>query len=205
MQLTDRIRLKTEEIKRPAKELQIQFDDPPGPGPARFVSPLYDLESPVSSLRKKLQEKVSDIEVGGVYSGAYTGESYAILWFALGGIAGGLLGAVGQDIWNALKKACKKIMERNGARRNVVEVALGFKDLDVILHYESRNPSDFPDMFDDADLILQELKDALSQKNMGAKTVELRLHRGRKTYDCILYSYRRCEKMIQLRKKKDNA
>jgi len=205
MQLTKRIRLKEEKIKRPTKELQIQFDDPPGPSPARIAFPLYGLEPPVSSLRKDLQEKVSDIVAGGVTTRAFTGENYTILWLALGGIAGGFLGAVGQDIWNALKKACKNIIQRNWARRYVVEIALGFKDLDVVLHYESRNLSGFPDMLDDADLILQELKNALSQKNIEAKTVELRLCHGRKTYDCVLYSYRRCKKMIQIGKKKDNA
>lgn len=202
MQLSDRIRLKTEKINRPAKELQIHFDDPPGYSPARIVSPLFDLESPISSLKEDLREKVSEIEVGGVFSAAYTGEGYAILWFALGGVAGGLLGAIGKDVWDALKKACKKIMERNGARRNVVEVALTFNSVDIIFHFESRNPVRLSDMFNDGDSILQELKEALSQKSLAAKTIELRLNRDGKGYDCVLYSYRRCKKLIQMQKKK---
>jgi hypothetical protein len=202
MQLSNRIRLTTDKLKRPTKEIEIIFDDPPGYSPARTLTSLYGLESPFLSLKEALGNKVNEIEAGGVHSDAFTGESYAILWFALGGIAGGVFGAIGQDIWDALKKACKKIMERNGSRRNVVEIVLIFDIMDLILHYESRNPYKLSDMLDDGDVILRELQESLSQKVLKAKTIELRLNRDGRSYECVLYSYRRGKKFIQKRKKK---
>jgi hypothetical protein len=124
MELSKRIRIEKEEVKNSTEELLIQFDDPPGWTPAEVVVPLHDLDVPLKSLQNDLQGKVSDLEVGGVYRHAVTGESYAFLWVVLSGVAGGFLGAVGKDMWDALKKACRKVMERNIARRNVVEIGL---------------------------------------------------------------------------------
>ena len=190
----------SEEIKRPTKELLFEFDDPPGPSPqGRERGPLFGLESPVSALKKDLGQKVSSIEVGGVFSAAYTGESYSIVWFALAGVAGGLLGAIGQELWDAIKSAYKKITQPYAARRNVAEVLLEFRDWDVVLHYGSRDPSKLPDMFDDADSILQELPSAikaLSSKGIKGKTIELRLQCDGKEYHCVIYSYRRCRRFF---------
>jgi hypothetical protein len=205
MELSKRIRIEKEEVENSTEELLIQFDDPPGPSPARLVGPLYDLDVPLRSLQNDLQDKVSDLEVGGVYSQAYTGESYAILWVVLSGVAGGFLGAVGKDIWNALKKACRKIMERNSARRNVVEIGLEFDDLDVIFHYESRDGSKISDMLNDADSILEEIKNTLSHRGNiigNVKTLELR-RQCDGSFVCVLYAYKRCRKMIETRRKKE--
>jgi len=208
VQLSDRITVKSVKKERPSKELKVRFDDPPGPSPARMVVPIREVEAPVSSLRKALDGKVSALEAGGVSSHAYTGESYVIVIFVLSGIVGGILGAIGQDVWRALKRACSKIINSNSARRNVVEVALEFGDMDVILHYESRNPSKLADMFSTADSILEELKDALARKPdliRGVKTIELRLKDDGKSYNCVFYSYRRCRKIIQMQSKKDDS
>jgi hypothetical protein len=113
-------------IVGPSDKLKFQFDDPPGPSQGRFVGPILDKEKLLEDLTSDLGNQAYRVRIGGVYSGANTGESYAIVWIVLGGIAGGVLKAVGQDVWNAIKKAMAKALQRNVARRNVVEVAFEF-------------------------------------------------------------------------------
>ncbi len=141
-------------------------------------------------LRENTEQFVA-IEAGGVHSEAFTGESYAYLWFALGAVAGGLLNAVGQDLWNVIKTGFKKIFSKICVRRNVFEVAFSFKEIDVIFHYESRKPSSIPKMLDEADDILDELKKVFfdNKENLeGLRTIELRRQQDG-SYGCVYYSY----------------
>jgi len=192
----------------PSDKPQVQFDDPPGPSPARFVGPIHDKEKLLEDLTSDLGNQAYRVRIDGVYSGAFTGESYAIILFVLGGIAGGVLGAVGQDVWNAIKKAMAKALQRNGARRNVVEVAFEFEECDIILHAESRSAAQIPGMFDDADNALMQLKGELVERKSlpkGVEAIEVRAdsQTGKRTH--ILYSYRRARLIMDELSKKPNS
>ena len=73
------------------------------------------------------------------------------------------LGAIGQDIWSAIKKAMAKAVQRNGARRNVVEVPFEFEECDIIFHAESRSHAQMSQMFDDAGAALMRLKEDMDK------------------------------------------
>lgn len=199
MAFSENLTLDRSEVVGPSDKFQIHFDDPPDPSPARFVGPIRDKERLLEDLTSGLGNQAYRVRIGGVYSGAYTGESYAIVLFVLGGIAGGVLGALGQDIWSAIKKTMGKALQRNEARRNVVEVAFEFEECDIILHAESRSPAKIPQMFDDADAALMQLKYELAEgKNLPdvVEAIEVRSdsQTGKTTH--ILYSYRRTRVMI---------
>ena len=185
---------------RPGK-LTVKFDDPPGPSPARFTMPiLAGQEGVADDLSKELMGKMEKVGVGGVYSGALTGESYAILLFALGGVAGGVLGAIGQDVWNGLKKACTKVFRGRGAKRNVMEVALRFEGVDVLFHFEDRTALSLPGVLDEADAILVELRDAMQAESSplaAAKAIELRQIPGESDFECVLHSFRKGETVLK--------
>jgi hypothetical protein len=163
--------------------------------------PILDGQEEVADdLSKRLKGKIDEVGIGGVYSGAYTDESYAILLFALGGVAGGVLGAIGQDVWNGLKKACAKVFRGGGAKRNVIEVALRFEKLDVLLHFEDRNASSLPRILDDADAVLIELHDAMQVESSplaAAKAIELRQIAGESDFECVLHSFRKGEMILE--------
>lgn len=205
--LSESILLLTEEPLKLKDKLFVKFDDPPGSSPMRFVLPAHNVESEKDALQQQLKDKVTVLEIGGVYSGAYTGESYAIIWFALGGIAGGILGALGQDLWNLIKSSSKKLFNMNRAKRNLLEVVLELEEFDVILHYESRNPEEIPQMLEEADSILKELSQAcIDSKEMfdKTKTIELRRNPKELKYICIRYEGRKFNKYIDTKKKDNN-
>ena len=178
----------------------IKFDDPPGSSSARFIiSILHGLETVQNELSNDLKDNLQNVGIGGIYSGAYTDETYAILIFALGGLAGGVLGAIGQDIWNAIKESCRKIFQHKGAKRNVLEVVINFENIDVILHFENRQAMSLPKVLDNADSILSELKQVMQEASppiKSAKTIELRQIPGEESFNCVLHSYRKVEEVL---------
>ncbi|MBM4031048.1 MAG: hypothetical protein FJ291_04600 [Planctomycetes bacterium] len=199
--ISSRLQLSDAKLHSRPDKLTVEFDDPPGPSPARFIMPiLHGQEEVVDELSRDLRPRVDKVGVGGVYSGAYTDETYAILLFALGGLAGGVLGAIGQDVWNGLKKACSKVFRGRGAKRNVLEVAIRFEEIDVVFHFENRNASSLPGALDDADAILVELHDALHRDSSplaAARAIELRQIPGESAFECILHSYRKAEVILK--------
>ncbi len=207
MRLSENLVLPNQDVIGPSEKFEVHFDNPPGHSPARFVTPIFDRESFQAQLQKSLNGKAENINIGGVYSGAYTDESYAIIIFALGGIAGGILGAIGQDIWNSIKSTLANVLKRNNGKRNLVEIGLKLEEVDVILHFESRSASNLPDMLDEADSLLSELKTVFEQDNSifkNAKTIELRKTEDNKDYTCKLYSYPRVSLIeSELKKKKE--
>jgi hypothetical protein len=172
----------------------VTFDDPPGYSPAQWIQPIFDRDLLLSDLTNSLRGRVRAVQVAGTSSGAQTGESFEILVIVLAGIGGGVLGAVGRAVWDAIKNAVMRTVKR-GPRRALVEVAMQFEECDVILHVESRNPSEIPPMFDDADTMLEELKLRISPSAVlpqGAQTIEIRVsHNGDKVTN-VLYSYPPC-------------
>ena len=143
---------------------------------------------------RDIGKRATHVQIGGVYANALTGESYAIILFILSGMAGGVLGELGVDIWNVIKKSIKTILQLNSARRNVVEVMLEFKEYDIVLHVESRSPAQIPKIFKDADVALVQLKrEFITRKSLprGVKTVEIRLNFRDGKITHVLYSYRR--------------
>jgi len=196
-QLSDRIKITDPTIHKRPKMMMVKFDDPPGASPARVILPiLHGQESVREQLSDELKGSVQKAGIGGVYSKAYTDETYVILIFALGGIAGGALGAIGQDIWNTIKNNCKKIFQRKGAKRNVLEIALHFNTVDVLLHYENRSALSLPESLNNADSILSELGSVLQDKSSilhQAKTIELRQIADEQKFECVLHSYRKAK------------
>lgn len=179
----------------------IKFDDPPGPSPARFVGPLPGVDKVQPNLEKLLKEKVPDLYIIGIYSGAYSDESYTAIIFLLGGLAGGLFEAIGQDVWNAIKKSVKQLLGKHGSHRNIMEVILDYSEMDVIFHYESRNFKKLPNMLDEVESVLEELKHSLDNSDrkkhiLEAKSIELR-RQPSGVYACIRYSYRRSKKITK--------
>lgn len=204
MQLTKRIKIEEERILPEAERPHLQFDDPPSPSPGRWFGSAFDLDKANSFLHSCLGNKSSYFKIGGVYSGGKTGEYVSFIWFAIGLIGSGVLSAMGKDIWEALKGAYKKTMASNGGQRNVVEVAFEFEDLDIVFHYESRDNSKILDMFDDADSVIEEVKQSiLINKDLFGKVKTLELRRQNDgSYICLLFSYRKCRKMIETKTKK---
>jgi hypothetical protein len=129
-----------------------------------------------------------------------TNETYAILLFALGGVAGGVLGSIGQDIWNEIKQTCAKIFRRKSAKRNVLEVAMRFENLDVVFHFENRNAGSLPAVLDEADSILIELQNSMkvdSHTLKSAKAIELRQIPGESDFECVLHSFRKGDNILR--------
>jgi len=201
IQLSDRIKIIDSTIHKRQNTMMVKFDDPPGPSPARCtLSILHGQEDIQNQLSNDLKGNVKNVAIGGVYSHAFTDETYAILIFALGGVAGGGLGAIGQDIWNAIKTSCQNIFQRKSAKRNILEVALHFEGVDVLLHYENRSALSLPEVLNNADSILKELSLVLRDKTSSlkqAKTIELRQIKGEDNFECVLHSYRKSETIIR--------
>ena len=176
----------------------VRFDDPPGYSPGRWTSTLFDRDETLDALRANTGNRVKYIDVQGVFSGAYSGEAYLIAVFILGGVAGGLLGAIGQDLWTATKAGINKLLTRHGAPHNLIEVAIEFKEYDVIFHAESTTSKDLPAMFDDADAVLERLAGLMADPKKfpkGARTIEIRASTKRKNIETSYYSYRRIERL----------
>jgi hypothetical protein len=175
------------------------FDDPPGYSPSRWIAPLIDRDLVIAELTKSFRGRVSRVQVAGTCSGGYTGESFEIVVIVLGVIGSGILGAVGKDIWEGIKKAMMRTVNRK-PRRTLVEVAMQFQECDVILHAESRNASEVPATFDDADEFLKELKGRLAYGSalpQDAETIEVRVTSSAEKARNVLYSYRRAQFMMQ--------
>ena len=113
-----------------------EFDFPPGYS-RRWIRPLFDREIVLAELTDSLRGRVRRVQVAGTSSGAHSGESFEILLIVLGLIGSGVLSAIGEDIWKAVKKAVMRSAKR-GPRRAMVEVAIEFEECDVVLHAESR-------------------------------------------------------------------
>lgn len=199
MGFSESLTLDDSAIIGPLDKLEVHFDDPPGPSPARCNCPIRDREKLLEDLTSNLGNESYLVQIGGVYSSAYTGESYAIVLFVLGGVAGGILGALGQDVWDAIKKTISKAVQSNGARRNVVEVAFEFEECDIIFHVESRSPDEIPHMFDDANAALMQLKEKLAKGKdfpSEVEAIEIRSDSQTGKTTNILYSYRRARMMM---------
>ncbi len=176
----------------------VTFDDPPGHSSSRWKSSLFDREVSLAELTNSLQGRVNRIQVAGTCSGAYTGESFEILLIVLSGIGGGILGAVGKDIWEGIKKIIMRTVKR-GPRRALVEVALEFRECDVILHVESRSAREILNMFDDADEVLEQMKLRIGKEPAileRAQTIEIRTNSNSESATTVLHSYRRARFMM---------
>jgi len=173
---------------------QVTFSHPPGASRARWFHPVFDREQTRSELLDDLADRVKSAEIEGVFSGAHSGEAYLIALFILGGIGGGALAAIGEDIWTALRKAIAKVMKRHGSPHNLVEVVLEFNDFDVVFHVESKEHKSVPEMFDDADRALGRLAEVLADPTKipgDLKTVEIRASAESDRTETVYYSSRR--------------
>jgi hypothetical protein len=201
IRISPRLRISDPTLHQRPGKLTVKFDDPPGSSPARFTMPiLHGQEGVADDLSKELKGKIEKVGVGGVYSGAYTDETYAILLIALGGVAGGMLGAIGQDVWNGIKKACAKVFRGRGAKRNVIEVAIRFDNIDVLFHFEDRTASSLAEVLDESDTILIELHDAMQAELSPlkkAKAIELRQVPCESDFECVLHSFRKGEMILK--------
>ena len=83
MPFSDRLNVSYSDVTEPSDDLKIRFDDPPGPSPARFVGPIFDREKFLEELTRDLGNQATRIQIGCVYSGAHTVESYVIILFFL--------------------------------------------------------------------------------------------------------------------------
>ncbi|MGA2619049.1 MAG: hypothetical protein ABSF26_15685 [Thermoguttaceae bacterium] len=190
-------------ILGPSERQGTTFDDPPGYSKARWIMPLFEREAVLAELTELLRGRVGRIQIGGTSSGAHSGESFEIVLIVLGaigaGIGAGFLHAIGKDIWDAVKQAMRGTARRK-PQRALVEVAMEFEECDVILHAESRTPSEIPPMFDDGDAVLERLKAWFAEGNTlppGAQTVEMRANSQGGQTSFVLYSYRRARLMME--------
>lgn len=188
------------DVVGPSEGFEVTFQDPPAPGRARYTRPIGERQRLAEGLRDAIGSDAERAQLGGVRSVASAGDSYVIILFALGAIAAGMLGAMGADIWKTIKESMSKILQKNSADRNVVEVAMELDELDIIFHAESRTPGEIPSMFDDAASIVRRLKeDASFQGALPAnvEAIEVRASAGDDRPSCILYSYRRARLMLE--------
>jgi hypothetical protein len=198
MKVSTNIVVAEQTIRGVSEKLSFVFDDPPGYSSARIVLPMRNREAITAELREALAQTATEVDVMGRISKARSDETWAVLVFVLAGFAGGVLGAVGQDAWKALKDVLGRAVRMHESKRNLVEVILIFSDIDVILHFESRNPNDLPKRTADADGLLAELQAALKQYPDvfdECRAVELRISGKEERYRCIRYGYPRGQRV----------
>lgn len=185
---------------------EVTFTNPPGYSPARWFSPLFERNEVLDALKSNLGKRADTVDIQGVFSGAYSGEAYIIILFVLSGVAGGFLGEIGKDLWTVLKNSISKLLTRHGAPHNLVEVAIEFKECDVIFHAESDTLEDIPSMFDDADDVLRQLAESMSDQEKipkGLESIEIRAGAKGEKSNSVFYSYRRIEQMKQIAKSRE--